>query len=265
MPEDSASDADDEPSLAERFKAVEDDFTAKIADVRQRIVQIKMEIDEKAPADHDHDALEGRLDDLEAAVEALDPVDPETVAQLETDVEQNADAVDSVSEDAAGLGEDIEDLRGKVGMLASASVDVQDRLDELEPTLTAHDDSIEDIEEKLDVVASSSLDVQDRLEALTGRAEERDALGRLREAANREGVRRARCGACQTRLDVGLLSSPTCPDCGATFVDVESGGLLRRGRLVTESRPGVGASEASGDDDADGGGVVPGGVEDRPA
>ena len=238
MADDRGSDSDGEPTLDERLQEIEDEVTAKIADVRQRIVQIKMEIDEKAPADHDHEALAERLDALETAVEALDPVDPETLERVETAVEDHADTLETQAEALDGLADDVEDLREKAGMLASASVDVQDRLDELEDTLEDHDTVLGSAEEKLDMVASSTLDVQDRLEALTDRARDRDALDELRAAANEKRVRRARCGACSARLDVGLLTATDCPECGESFVDVEAGGLLRRGRLVTDPRAG---------------------------
>lgn len=243
MPEDRASDEHSDPPLEERLKEIEDDATAKIADVRQRIVQMKMEIDEKAPVDHDHEALETRIDAVETAVEGLETVDPATVDRLEDAVERQAEAI----EDLEGA---LEDVREKAGMLAASSVEVRDRVDgmeALEATLESHGEALDGVEEKVEMVASSTLDLHDRLEELTDR--DRDGLRRLRTAANRERVRRARCGACGSRLDVGLLHDPSCPDCDAAFVDVESRGFLRRGRLVTEA--------TGGDSDASSADAVP--------
>ncbi|MFC6757725.1 hypothetical protein ACFQER_15005 [Halomicroarcula sp. GCM10025894] len=46
-----------------RLDEVEDDFGEKITDVRQRVVQLKRELDGKAPADHDAFEAVGELDE----------------------------------------------------------------------------------------------------------------------------------------------------------------------------------------------------------
>lgn len=42
-----------------------------LADVRERIVQVKRETDTKAPADHDHEEIDAELDRLGSDIEAL--------------------------------------------------------------------------------------------------------------------------------------------------------------------------------------------------
>lgn len=49
--------------LAVRVGGVETDLDEKIADVRERVVQVKREADAKAPDDHDHPEVERRMDE----------------------------------------------------------------------------------------------------------------------------------------------------------------------------------------------------------
>jgi len=92
-----------EARLAERIETAETDFHEKLEDVRERVIQVKQEADEKAPADHRHEelagvdalggrvtdledelgALESRLSDLETTVEALEPGAAEDVRTVE--------------------------------------------------------------------------------------------------------------------------------------------------------------------------------------
>lgn len=85
-----------------RLDALEADVADKIEDVRGRVIEVKRETDDKAPADHDHESIEavrGRLSSLESEVESLS----ETVSAL--DGGETSDRVASVEADLA----DVED------------------------------------------------------------------------------------------------------------------------------------------------------------
>jgi hypothetical protein len=56
-------------AVDERVAGVEDDLDEKITDVRERVIQVKRETDAKAPADHDHEGLRTRIDDVERTVD----------------------------------------------------------------------------------------------------------------------------------------------------------------------------------------------------
>src|SRR6056297_199348 len=58
-----AEDGDgDAPATAADLASVEREFDEKIQDVRERVVQVKREADEKAPADHDHPEVARRAE-----------------------------------------------------------------------------------------------------------------------------------------------------------------------------------------------------------
>jgi len=71
-----------------RLEGVEDDFSGKITDVRERVVQLKRELDEKAPADHEAFETVAALDDSVAElnrelVEIRDDLENATASQTE--------------------------------------------------------------------------------------------------------------------------------------------------------------------------------------
>lgn len=62
----------------DRIEDLRREFMELIEDVRERVIQVKREVDAKAPADHEHpehleaiEAIEQRVDDLEDSVDAL--------------------------------------------------------------------------------------------------------------------------------------------------------------------------------------------------
>jgi chromosome segregation ATPase len=172
------------------------EFEALLDDVRKRVVQVKREADAKAPADHDHEALEERVDALATDVTSTS----EAVEAVEDDLEAGFENFEDVLE---YLTETTDDLEGKTGKLARVLVDVRSEVQ--------------------------------RLRVQESRRAEAEAL---QLAANREGVRTAKCGECESPVDVSLLSAPECPHCASTFSDVEKrSGLFSSNRLVTGDPP----------------------------
>ncbi|MGQ4557077.1 CopG family transcriptional regulator [Halobellus sp. GM3] len=73
---------------ADRIAALETDLDEKITDVRERVIQVKRETDAKAPADHDHPALEDRMaagfENYEEILEYLTETADDHDAKLDT-------------------------------------------------------------------------------------------------------------------------------------------------------------------------------------
>lgn len=106
-----------------RLKDVEDDFAGKLTDVRERVVQLKRELDGKAPADH----------------EAF-----ETVAQLD--------------ESVAELNRELVDVRDEFEDDLTAQTE---RVDDFETRFDEFERRLEDTEEKLKRVAWVVNDLRD--------------------------------------------------------------------------------------------------------
>ncbi len=114
--------------LREQLDAAESEFQTKLEDLRERVIQVKHDADGKAPADHDHEAferidataetadaaaaateaLEDRLDELAADLEAFEETSERTreqfddrLAELEDRLKRVAWAVSDLREDKA--------------------------------------------------------------------------------------------------------------------------------------------------------------------
>jgi len=94
-----------------RLDEVEEEFTGKITDVRQRVVQLKRELDGKAPADHE-------------AFETVEELD-ESVAQLNRELVEVRDEFE----------DDLADQTERVNDMESQFDEVERRLDDTEEKL----------------------------------------------------------------------------------------------------------------------------------
>lgn len=94
------------------------EFTELLDDVRKRVVQVKRETDAKAPAEHDHEALEAALDGLESEVAALS----ESVDEVEADLDAGFENFEDVLE---YLTETTDELSSKTTTLAQVLVDLR--------------------------------------------------------------------------------------------------------------------------------------------
>lgn len=195
-----------EGRLDDRVDAVEADFRAKIEDVRERVVQVKREADEKAPADHDH-----------AEFDAL--------AELESEVTE--------------LRRELVDHTERV---EERVADQSARIDDLEAESTAVEDRLDDVEDKLKRVAWV---VSDLREDQGGRDSHQRAVDRIKRAAAQEGVSAATCENCGESVEIALLTDPQCPHCGTAVSDVRpEGGIFRtKARLVTAAQLEAGSDD----------------------
>ncbi|MFB6188618.1 MAG: hypothetical protein ABEI57_01930 [Halapricum sp.] len=188
-------------ALDERVDALEDsleelqaDYQSKLDDVRERVIQVKREVDAKADSDHTHDALEDRLDSHESSLSRLD--------------ERGDGRIDELATELDGVESQIADLRGRLDERDDGRVaDVEDRLD--------------DVQEKLQTVAWVVRDLRDA-QSPTGGA----TVEAIKRSAAEHDVTRARCENCGDGVEIGLLTEPSCPHCDAALDGLEPSGRL---------------------------------------
>lgn len=191
--------------LEDRVGSLETDLEEKIDDVRERVIQVKREADGKAPADHDHDDIR---EDLQAARRT-----------------------------AAGAEEAAETTRSQVERIDRGFENFEDILEYLTETT-------DDLEEKLTRLARLTIDLRDTVDELEGRDTARSVTADIKEKANREGVSKAKCGNCDAKVAIGLLTSPQCPDCGRAFSDLQpASGFFGSSTLVVGDRPALTGGE----------------------
>jgi hypothetical protein len=119
-------------TLDGRVATVEDDLDEKITDVRERVVQVKREVDGKAAADHGHADLREHVERTEAAaVEAN-----ERAAELEAHVDRGFENHEEI---VAHLTDELDEIDRKLTRLASAVVDLRRRTTEAEHGLAGLD------------------------------------------------------------------------------------------------------------------------------
>jgi DNA repair exonuclease SbcCD ATPase subunit len=193
-------------SMDERLSDVETDVEEKIQDVRERVIQVKQETDAKAGADHDHPKLHQRLQRaLQTAEEATE----------------------------------------KNEQLSQRVAQVDQGFENFEEILEYLTDTTDELEEKLDALAYTVINLRKRIGKLEGTASAHAAADELKAAANREGITAAKCGGCESKVQLGLLSTPHCPHCGTTFRKVEpSDGLFGSAYLRTGDRPALEGGES---------------------
>lgn len=118
------------------LERVEREFRELVEDVRERIVQVKRETDEKAPVDHTHHELNSTLEQLGHDVGSLEA----EVNRLE---ERLSAGFGNYEEILTYLTETTDSLDRKLGRLASAIIDLREQVgdaarDEVRRTALAH-------------------------------------------------------------------------------------------------------------------------------
>ncbi|WP_396612108.1 hypothetical protein ACH9L7_02150 [Haloferax sp. S1W] len=107
-----------EGDVTGQFDGFQADVDEKIEDVRMRIVQVKREADEKAPADHDHPELQQQITRASTGVEAV----RDRVVELDERVDAGFDNFEEV---LSYLDETTADLEEKLRAVAQALLDVR--------------------------------------------------------------------------------------------------------------------------------------------
>lgn len=201
-------DPDDLDRLETRIEAQRAEFQDLLEDVRSRVIQVKRETDAKAPADHDHDSL------------------------------ASAGTVDALEADLEALRRDLE----------TAEKRLEAGFDNFEEVLEHLLERAAAIEERATVLGTAVLDLRDGRDDLVQRERRREAVERLKLAANRLGVRTASCDECGDDVDLALLTAPECPTCATPIADVEPKSFFFGSHTLVTGQPpalegaGVGAT-----------------------
>jgi predicted Zn-ribbon and HTH transcriptional regulator len=112
-----------EGRLDDRLDAIEEDFQGKITDVRERVVQLKREIDTKAPADHEaFDAV----DELDEELAALNRELVEVRDETEDGLADQSARVDDIEEHMEDIEERLSDTEDKLRRVAWVVNDLRD-------------------------------------------------------------------------------------------------------------------------------------------
>ncbi|WP_439027178.1 hypothetical protein [Haloarchaeobius sp. DT45] len=196
-----------------RFDAQHEEFMELIQDVRERVIQVKHETDQKAPAGHTHEELEASLSQ-----------------------------VDELAETVSALDERLETVR------ADLDAGFQNYEDILEYLVATTDD----IDGKLLKLARVTVDLRGEVSRLAAAESRRAGAEALQLAANREGIDRAKCEECDSTVRLALLNEAACPHCASPFSDVErstSFGPFGSHRLLTGDPPALPESDHSPVDD----------------
>lgn len=201
---------------------LEAEFDEKIEDVRERVIQVKRETDQKAPADHDHPEIAERIEQSAGSGGAS-----EDVAALRRRVEQ--------------VGEELEDVMSTIDSVQSRT---EAGFENYETVLEDLMDRVERIEGRMDTLAETTAAIQSSIEEIRGRAEVAEQVETIQREANRMGIAHADCEDCGTGLEVALLTEPACPACGEPFAGVERrSSFLSSHTLSTGSPPALEAGD----------------------
>lgn len=179
--------------------------------------------------------LSERIDAVERDYrEKLEDVRDRVVqVKKETDSKAPADhthpELDRVSDQLSTLAADVSELEAAI--------------EDLEETVGEHDDAVADADERLD-------EIQDRLQTvawvvtdLRESYESRglEAVDRIKRAAAKADVDRAKCEECGNGVDIALLTDPECPHCQTTVTNVEAAdGFFSKPKLLVASQLGSG-------------------------
>ncbi len=195
--------------LKSRLETLEESVEADIQDLRDRVVQVKRETDSKAPADHTHEQLEQRLDQ-----------------QLEQ------------------LQDDLEDTQAD---LSATNARLEGGFENFEEILESLMNRTETLETDVETLGTALQTMRRTLDSIGEREQQRARADHLKRTAAKRGVRTAKCADCNSKLDVALLSTATCPNCEARFHTLDANpGFFGTSILETGERPALeGGSAAS--------------------
>lgn len=191
----------DAAELQQRMDDLEADYSEKLQDVRQRVIQVKRD------ADDTHDGFEERIDMLQTDIEELSAVG-ERLDELSDDVDSLDWRVERQDDQLEGLNDELEGVESQIASLRG-------RLDDADVEGVAGD--LEDAREKLQTVAWVVRDLRDSVQG--GHGEQ--TVAEIKQRAAAEDITRAVCENCGNGVEIGLLTEPSCPHCDATLGDVE--------------------------------------------
>ncbi|QZA87865.1 hypothetical protein K0C01_08650 [Salinarchaeum sp. IM2453] len=185
-----------------------------INDLRDRITEVKLESEQKAPNHHEHSHHQHELKDITS------------------DIEDGEERVD-------GHATDMTQVRSNL----------DDGFNKYEKTLITLLEQTDNSIEKSKVLGESLLELRELLDPAVKKYAQQDLLSDIMKTANRQNITKARCAECGSKVQLSQLTTPQCPYCSSRFVDVESKqhvtGLIRRPTLVTSGRPALVSAETA--------------------
>ncbi|MDZ7850358.1 MAG: hypothetical protein U5K70_05950 [Halodesulfurarchaeum sp.] len=92
------------------LEELEAKIEADIQDVRERVIQVKRETDEKSPASHEHESLETALEELESELEATRERLDRTESQLEGGFENFEEILETLLDRTSDLESDVDTI-----------------------------------------------------------------------------------------------------------------------------------------------------------
>ena len=272
-------DAEEVAAIEARLDELDTDVEEKIADLRERFVDLYQEVEsldvteggageapgsendgadaeDEAPGSEDDGAVAARLDELAddlaetaSRLDRLDAAVADAPSASRVDdlgdrldaLDDRLDELDAVRERLNALDERVDGAEGRVGETGDRLDRVDDRLGEVETDLAGVSaDDLTEMDDKLSRVANAVVRVKRRLDAAERDRADRERLDALTRTANRHGVRTADCGDCGGGVELGLLSAPECPHCGRRFEELEPNtGFLGTSTLLVADRPAI--------------------------
>jgi chromosome segregation ATPase len=192
------------------------------------------------------------LTDVERRIETVDEESIERldrrVASIESELDEHIEDIRSRVlqlrdrlQDRAETDHDhpeIERLRGQVDRLSEDLESVGSELADLSDTVETVDGHLEDMTTKLNRLARIVVAMRDRSDDVT--TERQRHLDELKHRAGSEGITAAKCAGCANTVNIGLLTDPSCPNCGVEFGNLEpSKGFFGSPKLTIEDPPAI--------------------------
>lgn len=118
--------------LGNRIDSLEADYTEKLQDVRERVIQVKREADAKAAKDHEHsefqalETLQAEVESLDAELTALQDAYEETVPDHSEELEAIDDRLETVEDRLQTVAWVVSDLRDAIE--SSGGLEAVDRI-----------------------------------------------------------------------------------------------------------------------------------------
>lgn len=133
------------------------------------------------------------------------------------------DRIDSLSTELDELESELTTLREQV----------ETELPSHEERLDGADDRIEQMQDRLQTVAWVLSDLRSAQESKAGL----EAVERIKRAAAKADIERAKCENCGDGVTISLLTDPNCPHCDATVTNIEpAGGWFSKPKLLTAAQ-----------------------------
>lgn len=188
---------------------------------------------------------EPQLDDIRSQLEALEE-------SIEADIQDVRDRIVQVKRETDGkapadhahehleqrLTELQADLEETAADLEATDARLEGGFENFEDILESLMDRTADLETDVETLGAALGSMRGTLDAIAEREQRRARADHFKRTAAKRGVRTAKCADCNSKLDVALLSSATCPNCEARFHTLDANpGFFGTSILETGERP----------------------------